>query len=117
MQYAGIPGHPRDSMRGAFTVALVLHAGLVGAIALTAWLKGHSEQFGSKDASGGAVAIEAVNSIPIPHHGEQNPLANNSETELPQKALDKPVDRVKQEVPKPDAIALKTKELKQKKAP
>jgi TonB family protein len=117
MRYAGIPDDPRDSMRGAFSAALVLHLSVVAAIALSAWLRGHSEAFGSKDAGGGAVPIEAVNSIPIPHHGEQNPLANESQSEVPQAPLVNPADRVKEEVVKPDAIPIKTKDVKQKKAP
>lgn len=105
----------RDSMRIPFAAALALHLGLIGTLLLNAWLRSHSEPFGSKDAGGGAVPIEAVNSIPIPHHGEQNPLANDSESQVPQTPA-KPVQREKEEKPPPDAIPLKTKMPKLKPA-
>lgn len=103
----------RDSMRGAFAAALTLHAALIGALVLHALDR--TQPFGDKNASGGAVAIQAVNSIPIPHHGEQNPLSNDTQSEVPQ-TLTQPVDRVKEEKPKPDAIPIKTKMPKQKPA-
>ncbi len=96
-------------MRGAFTAALVLHASLIGAIAIGNYLQGHVDQFGSKDTGAGAVAIEAVTSIPIPHRGETNPLANNSESEVPQAPLEKPKDLEKAEPIRPDAIAIRSK--------
>jgi TonB family protein len=103
----------RDSMRGAFVAAVTLHAALIGALVLHALDR--SQPFGDNNPGGGAVAIQAVNSIPIPHHGEQNPLASDTQSEVPQ-ALTQPVDRVKEEVPKPDAIPIKTKMEKQKPA-
>jgi TonB family protein len=103
----------RDSMRGAFVAALTLHAALIGALVLHALDR--SQPFGDNNPGGGAVAIQAVNSIPIPHHGEQNPLASDTQSEVPQ-AVTKPVDRVKEEIPKPDAIPIKTKMAKQKPA-
>ncbi len=104
----------RDSMRGAFAAALTLHAALLGALVLHALDR--SQPFGDQNPGGGAVAIQAVNSIPIPHHGEQNPLASDTQSEVPQTRTD-PVDRVKEEIPKPDAIPIKTKMAKQKPAP
>ena len=103
----------RDSMRGAFVAALTLHAALIGALVLHALDR--SKPFGDANPGGGAVAIQAVNSIPIPHHGEQNPLASDTQSEVPQTRAD-PVDRVKEEIPKPDAIPIKTKMAKEKPA-
>jgi len=96
-------------MRGAFTAALALHASLIAAIAVGDYLHGHVDQFGSKETGAGAVAIEAVTSIPIPHHGETNPLANQSESEVPQAPLEKPKDLEKAEPDRPDAISLRSK--------
>jgi TonB family protein len=108
--------YSRDPMRGSFIAALTLHLAIVGTIVASAWLRGHSEPFGAPDAGGGAVVVEAVNTIPLPqHHGEQNPLASDTESEVPQ-APSKPIDRVKEEVVKPDAIRLKAKPEKAKKA-
>jgi TonB family protein len=103
----------RDSMRGAFVAAVMLHAALIGALVIHALDR--SKPFGDANPGGGAVAIQAVNSIPIPHHGEQNPLASDTQSEVPQTRTD-PVDRVKEEIPKPDAIPIKTKMAKQKPA-
>jgi TonB family protein len=103
----------RDSMRGAFVAALLLHAALLAALVLHALDK--AQPFGDNNPGGGAVAIQAVNTIPIPHHGEQNPLASDTQSEVPQTRTD-PVDRVKEEVPPPDAIRIKTKMAKQKPA-
>jgi TonB family protein len=102
-------------MRGAFAAALTFHLAILGTFALRAWLQGATQSFGDKNASGGAVAIQAVTSIPIPHHGEQNPLANDTQSEVPQ-ARTKPMERIKEEVSPPDAIPIKTKTPKKKAA-
>jgi protein TonB len=107
---------PRDPMRGAFGVALTLHAGIIAVLALHAWWVGRGEQFGDQNPGPGAVTIQAVNTIPIPHQGETNPLANDTQSELPQEKT-KPVDRAKEQVEKPNAVALKMKDSKTKKAP
>ncbi|HLW75857.1 MAG TPA: TonB family protein [Bryobacteraceae bacterium] len=112
----GLGFDPRDSMRGAFFWALALHLGIIGSLALQAWISGTTKAFGSKDAGGGSVAVTPVNSIPIPHHGEPNPLANPSESAVPQTPVKAP-DRVKAETPSPKAIPIKTKKAKQKEAP
>src|SRR5580700_3375599 len=114
MQHAATFDH-RDSMRIPFAVALVLHLAVIGTLVVSAWLRSHIDAFGDKDAGGGAVPIEAVNAIPIPHHGEENPLANETESQVPQTPA-KPVEREKEEKPPPDAIPLKTKIEKQKPA-
>src|ERR1041384_4198970 len=89
-------------MRGAFVAALTVHGLIIAALALSAWL-GRTEKWGDKNA-GGATTIESVNSIPIPHRGLENPVANDSQSEVPQAEPTKQIDRAKQEVPKPDAI-------------
>ncbi len=70
----------------------MLHGGIIASIAIGNYLHGHVDQFGSPNTGAGAVAIEAVTSIPIPHRGEVNPLANQSESEVPQAPLEKPKD-------------------------
>ena len=54
------------------------------------------------------MGIEAVNTIPLPHHGPENPLASDTDSEVPQ-APAKPVERVKEEKPPPDAVPIKSK--------
>jgi len=97
-----------ERIRGAFVGALAMHAALVGGFIYSGWLKAHRDAFGAKDAGGASVAIEAVNSIPLPHQGPQNPLASDTDSQVPQ-APSKPVERVKAEKPPPDAVALKSR--------
>jgi TonB family protein len=105
-----------ESLRRPFLAALALHLALVGGLILSAWLSGYVNNFGAKDAGGTAVGIEAVKSIPLPpHHGPTNPVANDSPSEAPQ--LRAKQERVKQETPSKDAIPLKIKKQKEKKAP
>jgi TonB family protein len=107
MQHADILD-TRQSMRGAFMGAVSLHAAIVLTALIVNWV-GRSEPLGATDVAGGAVPVQAVNTIPIPHHGQQNPLANDSKSEAPQEPVSKPVERVKKEIPKPDAVPLKMK--------
>ena len=37
-----------------------------------------------REGSGGAIGIEAVDSIPLQHRGMSNPLANDTKSEIPQ---------------------------------
>jgi TonB family protein len=104
----------KESMRKPLFGALALHISVVATLVVSNWTE-HRDSFGAPDVAGGAVAVQAVNSIPIPHRGEKNPLANDSQSEVPQTPA-KPVEAVKEDKPRPDAIALKMKDLK-KKAP
>ena len=85
-----------------------MHAALVGGISFRAGWRRTGTCSALPDAGGASVAIEAVNSIPLPHQGPQNPLASDTESQVPQ-APAKPVERVKEEKPPPDAIALKSR--------
>ncbi len=95
--------------------ALALHAALFGGLALSGWLAGHVDSFGAKDAGGAAVSVEAVSSIPLPHQGQENKLANDSKSQVPETPAP-PVERVKAEKLPPDAIPLKNKMVKKKEA-
>jgi periplasmic protein TonB len=66
------------------------------------------ESFGAQDAGGGAIGIEAVKSIPLLHTGQQNPVANDTESQVLQQPS-KPVEREKEEKVSPNAVALKMK--------
>lgn len=100
----------RDSLKGAFTGAMLLHAALFGGLALSAFLKGHVEPIGAPNA-GGAIGIEVTSSIPLPHRGPKNPVANPSESEVPQTPV-KEKERVKEPPPPKDAVALKSRNKK-----
>jgi len=104
----------RDPIRGAFFAALALHGAILAVVAVSVWISGHQETFGDKNAGGAAIGIETVDTIPLPHQGEKNPLANETESQVPQTPV-KPVERVKEEKVPKDAIPIKSK--KEKKPP
>jgi TonB family protein len=103
---------PRDSLRKPFIGAVTVHVLMAGAVILSVWLKGTVNPFGAKDAGGAAVGIEAVNSIPLVHHGDTNPVANDSPSEVPQEPAKPEPERVKREPVSKDAIPIKTKNAK-----
>ena len=71
-------------------------------------LNSQHDSFGAQNAGGGAIGIEAVKSIPLLSTGEQNPVANDTESQVPQ-APAKPIEREKEEKVSPNAVALKMK--------
>jgi len=110
MQHADILD-TRERVRGAFMGAVGMHAAIVLTAVIVNWAA-RSEPLGAPDVAGGAVPVQAVNTIPIPHRGPTNPLANDSNSEAPLEPVSKPVERVKKEVEKPDAVPLKMKTRK-----
>jgi len=100
----------RDSLKGALAGAIALHGALVGGLVFYSLSKGHTEAFGAINA-GGAIGVEVTSSIALPHRGMPNPVANQSDTEVPQTPV-KEQDRVKQEKAPKDAVALKSKTKK-----
>ncbi len=105
----------RESLRGPFTGALTLHVAVIGGLAVYTWMAGHREPFGDPNAGGTAVGIEAVKSIPLPHRGPVNPVAHDTQSQVPQQPAKQ--ERVKKAPPPPkDAIALKSKTAKRLRA-
>jgi TonB family protein len=102
-----------EPLKKAFLVALALHLALVGAGVFSKLV--HHDMFGAPDAGGAAVGVEVVDSIPLPHQGPKNPLANDTESQV-QQAPPKP-ERVQKEVVAPDAIPIKMKKPKKTPAP
>jgi TonB family protein len=106
----------RDRLGGAFAGALALHLAMLGVLVGYQLYQGNRDAFGAKDAGGGAIGVEAVNTIPLPHHGAENPVANDTESQVPQTPA-KPVEKVKAEKPPPpDAVPLKSKKAKKEPA-
>jgi len=101
----------QEPMGRAVTCAIALHVTVVVALALYNWMGSHGEMFGAKDAGGGAIGIEAVNAIPLQHTGMANPLANDTQSQIPQQPA-KPIEQAKKEKISPDAIPLKSREKK-----
>jgi periplasmic protein TonB len=103
----------QESMRRPFLWALALHGMIIFSAAIYGWISSQTDFFGAKDAGGGAVGVEAVDKIPLPHQGPQNPLASDTKSEVPQTPA-KPVEKAKVEKPDPDAIPLKSRKVKKK---
>lgn len=104
----------RESTGRGFALALTLHAALIGGFLASNWLN-HTETFGAKNAGGSAVAIQTVNTIPLPSHGAENHLATDTESEAPLEPPKK-VERAKVAKPAPNAIPLKAKTTPKKTA-
>ena len=97
-----------EPLNRAFLAALTLHVTLIVGMGIYGWVSSHHESFGAPDAGGGAIGIEAVKSIPLLHSGQQNPVANDTESQVLQQPS-KPIEREKQEKVSPNAVALKMK--------
>jgi protein TonB len=106
--------YPREATGRYFTVSVLVHAGIVGALLINGiFLK--TERFGAPNASSGSVGVTAVTSIPMPHReGPQNPLAHDSQSTVPTLPEKLPPARA---VAPPDAIPIPNKFEKPKKQP
>lgn len=103
-----------DSMRNPFLGSIAFHGAVLGAFAIMSWqfAKQHETWGSPTPAGGGAVAISAVSSIPLPHReGPKNPVASDTESVVPA-APPKEVAKPKAKTPPPDAIPLKGREPK-----
>jgi TonB family protein len=101
-----------DRVQKYFLIAGGLHLAVVGGMFASKWFAGHTEMMGDPNAGGSSVGIEVASSIPIPHQGKVNPVANDTQSQVPQET--KPVEKVKQEKVSKDAVALKSKTEKPK---
>lgn len=105
----------RESLRGPFTGALALHIGVAVALAVYAYIYGHREAFGDPNAGGAAVGISVTKSIPLPHTGPVNPVAHDSQSQVPQEPAKQ--EKAKKEPPPPkNAVELKSRTAKQLRA-
>ena len=104
-----------DPIGGPFLGAVALHAAVIGGLLISASFAKHPSAFGSLQAGGNAIGVEAVDTIPLIHHGAPNPVASDTESEIPQTPVKAP-DQVKEEKPPPDAIPLKMRKPKKKPA-
>jgi TonB family protein len=104
----------RESLRGPFTGAVTLHLTVIGGLAAYAWIGSNHESFGDPNAGGMAVGIETVKSIPLPHNGPENPVAHDTQSQLPPQPAKQ--ERAKELPPPKDAIPLKSRTAKQLRA-
>ena len=106
----------KDPLTRWFAGSVALHALVAASILSVSLFHGAAEQWGDPHGGGmGSVAVNPVNSIPLPpHRGPVNPVANDTESAVPT-----PPPKAK---PQPntldddaDAIALKGRTRKEKK--
>jgi periplasmic protein TonB len=108
----------QESLGGPFVQSILLHAAIVGALVLSSISFAHSQQlWGSTNTGAGtAVAINSVKTIPLPSRaGEVNPVANDTESQVPQAPKPEPKQQAK--VPDADAIPIKSKLAKKQPKP
>jgi protein TonB len=99
----------QESLRGPFVGSVALHAAVAGALIISTLSFNHSrEVWGGPTHAGDAVAVNAVKTIPLPSHsGPVNPVANDTESQVPQAPKPEPKKQVK--VPEEKAIPLKSR--------
>jgi len=103
----------QELLGAAFAKSVLLHAAVAGALILSSISFEHSRQvWGSANtAAGTAVAINSVKTIPLPSRaGKVNPVANDTESQVPQAPKPEPKKQVKvpeDAVPIPSRLAKK----------
>jgi TonB family protein len=102
-----------DPKGRSFVFALLLHASLIGAFFLSRWIQSNSDKFGDPNAGGVSIGVEVADKIPLPHQGQPNPLAADTNSEAPQEKA-KPLDQEKKEVIPPDAVKVNLHQDKKK---
>lgn len=108
----------QDSLGGPFLQSVLLHVAVAGALVISSINFEHSHQvWGSTNTGAGtAVAINSVKTIPLPARaGQINPVANDTESLVPQQPKVEPKKQVK--VPDEDAIPLKSRLAKKQPKP
>jgi protein TonB len=99
----------RDTLRAPLLISAVVHAAIFSSLALFTSLGVKGVLWGDPHAVGsGSVGITAVKQIPLPgRSGEQNLLANDTESRVPQPPKPQPKKIAK--APEPDAIPLRSR--------
>lgn len=102
----------QDSLRAPFIQSVLLHGGVFGLLVLsTISFRHHVDYWGGPTHAGDAVSVNSVKSIPLPSRsGRVNPVANDTESQVPQAPKVEPKKQVK--VPE-NAIPLKSHTAKE----
>ena len=101
-----------DSLRGPFIQSVLLHFAVAIALIVSTLTFQHTRQsWGSLSTqSGDAVPVTPVKTIPLPQRaGPVNPVANDTESQVPQPPKPQPRKQVK--APEPKAIPLKSRHV------
>jgi TonB family protein len=102
----------RESLRNPFFVSIAFHAGVFAI--LFAWnTYSHANKLvlgTTNPGYGSSVAVNSVHSIPLPpKHGPVQPVAHDTENQIPQRQPEKPLPRTKHVEPPKNAIPLKSR--------
>jgi protein TonB len=102
----------RESLGGPFLQSLILHAAIAGLLVVSSINYSRSrEVWGSATTQlGDAVQVNSVKTIPLPSRaGLVNPVANDTESQVPQAPKPQPKQQAKP--PEPKAIPLKSRHV------
>lgn len=106
----------KERLGRSLSGSVLLHIAVAGAVAAFNFI-GHRSavQWGDPNGGGiGSVAVNVTNRIPLPQRsGQVNPVANDTESQVPEPVA-KPKPTPKVQAPDPDAIALKSRNAKQR---
>ncbi len=103
----------QDNVKRAFTQSVVFHVSILGGLMLYAFWNAKGPEFGAKDAGTAAVGVEAVDTIPLVSRGPENPVANDTDSVVPQEVA-KPAPKEAAEPEPDDAVALLPPDRKSK---
>ncbi len=103
-----------ESLRSGLVRSAFFHGVLFGSLALYGWWTSRGDQFGSPDASGGAVGVQAVSKIPLASQGMRSPVARDTESNVPAPPP-KPVAKEREPEPQPDRESFSIKDRLQPK--
>jgi TonB family protein len=102
-----------DPLGRYFAGSLGVHVVVVGLIALSGVWKFSKNSWGSEHASSGSIGVTMVKSIPIPHEpAPENPLANDSQSNVPQAPPTPIKTQAQVKAPEPKAIPIPDKNLR-----
>ena len=99
-----------ESLRKPFLFSAIFHLSVAALLAISTYtIARNREVWGSSSVKAGdAVAVNAVKSIPLPSRtGPVNPVANDTESQVPQQPKPEPKKQVKQ--PEPNAIPIQSR--------
>jgi periplasmic protein TonB len=101
----------QESIRAPFVQSVALHAAVFGLLIVSSISFQHNrEVFGGPTHAGSAVTVNAVKTLPLPSRsGHVNPVANDTESQVPQAPKPEPKKQVK--VPE-NAIPIKSPSVK-----
>lgn len=106
MPHVNILDEP-EPLKGPLAGSIALHVSVALALTLVSIIGGRREYWGDRNSGGGsAMIVNVVGQVPLPSHGGVvNPVANDTQSEVPEPKPDK-IQQTKVREPEPEAIPL-----------